>query len=66
MGGIEEFFRGGERICQKTSGLQYAPQRLTKGFIIINNSDDPGLELSVVQFNSPDLRLDETFRKQGG
>jgi len=43
IGGIEVFFRRGERNCRKASGLHDAPQRLTKGFIVINDGDDARL-----------------------
>lgn len=59
VGGIEEFFRRGEGICQKASGLHDAPQRLTKGCIVINDGDGTGIVLNGVQLNSSNLLLDE-------
>src|ERR1700728_4546093 len=43
LGGLKKLFSRGESIYHKTGGLQYAPQRLTKGFIIVNNCDKAGL-----------------------
>ena len=55
LGGVEVVFRGGKRICQKACGSHDAPQRLAKGFIIINNGDNTGLTLNVVPLRSSDL-----------
>ena len=60
FGGVEIFFVGGKRICQKTCGFHDASQRLAKGFIIINNGDNTGLALNVVPLYSFDLPLDKT------
>ena len=64
VGGIEEFFGRGEGICQKASGLQDAPQRLTKGCIVVNDGDGTRLVLNVIQLNSSRLLLDEMSREQ--
>jgi len=37
----EEFFRGSERIDKKASSFQNTSQRLTKGFIVVDDSDNP-------------------------
>ena len=60
LGRVEVVFRRGKRLCQKACSLHDAPQRLAKGFIIINNGDNTGLTLNVVPLYSSDLPLDKT------
>lgn len=52
----EKFFNRGKCSGRKAGRLHYASQRLSKGFVIIDDGDDASVGSSLVHFGSPNLR----------